>query len=500
MNLSLKRKTAFVAVFMSIFLGFAAYLPISQWVADRNLTSMKSSLSSQLLGLDYSTLQKFLAITSPLSTCNDNTLKVLEMIASTYPSVKHADFTPNGSPSCVSGREKKINRSSGDSIVTFASPTVIWFVFQQQVREIELNSNNGTLSLTVQLTRPIMDGCEDCLSAEVKVKDNAINLISVRQDEQKHQYRFHYTDNIEVSVFYTDEARFQFVGFTPMYLALILTMSCMLIIMFITLSQSDSSILQNLIIEAIDKRALKPFYQPIVVPEGNGYRIVGAEVLLRWITQSGNVILPNSFIPLAEQDGLIDKITEQLINNVLKQLSSIELSPHFFASVNIPPAYLEKTKVAEKLLRKISKSGLDYRVISLEVTERTPFENIEKAAKTIETLRDEGMSIKLDDCGMGYGAFSYLQSLNIDTIKIDHMFVKTIGFESSNTSILDAIIAFAQTSDLSIVAEGVENKRQADYLVNAGVEMLQGDFFGEPMSFGEFKLLLERGSFISREN
>ncbi len=127
----------------------------------------------------------------------------------------------------------------------------------------------------------------------------------------------------------------------------------------------------------------------------------------------------------------------------------------------------------------------------MEITERTKFGDLNKAAECIEILTEHGISIKLDDCGTGYGAFSYLHVLNIDTIKIDRMFVDGIGMEDFKNTILDSILAFARESKLHVVAEGIETKVQADYLINAGVEMLQGTYFGDPVPFKRFRQQLE---------
>lgn len=120
----------------------------------------------------------------------------------------------------------------------------------------------------------------------------------------------------------------------------------------------------GLLNEAIESNALKPFYQPIVKPEGNGYRIVGAEVLVRWRASHGEYIPPDTFIPLAEQNGSIDKITDQLIENVLHHIQQLSLPPSFFVSVNVSPSYLEKPDTADKILNLITDYRLDPRLLA----------------------------------------------------------------------------------------------------------------------------------------
>ncbi|MFD2178211.1 EAL domain-containing protein [Veronia pacifica] len=495
MNLILKRQTIFGVVLVSVVVSLLLFIPIQDWVVDRKLSDSTSEFAEEIFGLVASGIEDIRKTADSMDDCSPTTINQLTAIPSDHPNIVKADFYPLEGRSCIeSSRVKEWDKSK--PLLTIDA--LRWETNKKRFNRISVTTTSGMLILTIRPINELLKDCPKCIAVNVAQAGSTFNLFASITYDYEHTFQFSYIDNVNVVFHLNKDAKRIIAGATPIYLSMLICMSAILIVLLLALNQSDNRMLENLLNEAIDKQALKPFYQPIVKREENGFRIVGAEVLVRWITRNGKTILPSSFIPLAEQNNLIDRITDQLIDNVLAQLVRLQLPPNFFVSINIPPAYLEKKNVANKLIKKIELAGLSYDVISLEVTERTPFKNLDKAAKSIEILKAKGMSVKLDDCGMGYGAFEYLQSLNIDTIKIDLMFVKTIDIEPKNTAILDAIIAFGKTSDLHIVAEGVENNIQSDYLIDAGVDMLQGDFFGEPMNFYNFRRVLTGSTYFTR--
>ena len=116
-------------------------------------------------------------------------------------------------------------------------------------------------------------------------------------------------------------------------------------------------------------------------------------------------------------------------------------------------------------------------------TERKRFNNLAIASDVIEHLRLKGIDVKLDDAGTGYGGFSYIQQLNIRSLKIDKMFVENIGTSDIKLSLLDSIIAFGKEAGMEMIAEGVETEEQSQYLAGQGVNLQQGFYFGRPMTF-----------------
>lgn len=231
--------------------------------------------------------------------------------------------------------------------------------------------------------------------------------------------------------------------------------------------------LKGLLQTGLAKREFVPFYQPVV--DSRSKRVVGYEALLRW--QRGNELIPpGSFIDYAEEQGLILPMTEQLLEQVIRDLP--QLDPAQWVSVNLVATHIEQP-LLRTLLAKHHNPSPDQ--LTFELTERKPIHDIKAATDEITLLQQMGYHFKLDDFGTGYGGFAYLQSLGIRQIKIDKMFVDTIGTNDLKRSVLDAIIAFGRESGMEMIAEGVETQMQVDYLSHMGVYLIQGYIFAKPM-------------------
>ncbi|MFA0350418.1 EAL domain-containing protein, partial [Vibrio sp. 10N.222.55.C6] len=140
-----------------------------------------------------------------------------------------------------------------------------------------------------------------------------------------------------------------------------------------------------------------------------------------------------------------------------------------FMSINIVPEHLENEQFYHKVISLCESFRINAKSVSLEITERLEISDLERAKSTLKHFYQYGINLKLDDAGTGYGGFSYVQELGIDTLKIDKMFVDTIETTDVKTSVLDAIISFIQTSNLKAIAEGVETKEQVEYLKQRGI-------------------------------
>ncbi|MFB2865401.1 EAL domain-containing protein [Aeromonas sp. MdU4] len=235
--------------------------------------------------------------------------------------------------------------------------------------------------------------------------------------------------------------------------------------------------LKGLLQTGLEHREFIPFYQPVV--DTRSHQVVGFEALLRW-QRGSELIPPNTFIDYAEEQQLILPMTEQLLQQVINDLPL--LAPEQWVSVNVVAAHIE-----QPLLRTLL-SDCHHPAptrLTFELTERKPILDIQAATREITLLQQLGYHFKLDDFGTGYGGFAYLQSLGIRQIKIDKMFVDTIGTHDLKRSVLDAIIAFGRKSGMEMIAEGVETQEQADYLHQQGVYLIQGYVFGKPMSLTE---------------
>jgi sensor c-di-GMP phosphodiesterase-like protein len=220
-------------------------------------------------------------------------------------------------------------------------------------------------------------------------------------------------------------------------------------------------------------------YQPIV--DLNSQRWVGAEALVRW-RRSGVVIQPNEFIPTAEASGVITLITEQVAEIVAADLPRmLKLDPNFQIALNLSAVDLrsERTiEVLEKLLRTSSARPSNFEI---EATERNLLQGAE-ANEILAKIRAMGISVAIDDFGTGYSSLAYLETLGIDTLKIDKAFVETIGTGGPTSQVVLHIIDMAHSLQLDLVAEGVESAAQAEFLEARGVPYAQGWHFAKSMS------------------
>ncbi|MCL1066735.1 EAL domain-containing protein [Shewanella olleyana] len=229
-----------------------------------------------------------------------------------------------------------------------------------------------------------------------------------------------------------------------------------------------------------------PYYQPIVnVADG---KVVGAEVLMRWLKGNGELIPPNQFIPYAESQGLIVDMTYSMLDVMVADFEKLaqQKTPLFF-SINIVPEHLKSDRLFDYIKALQDSGKLKQYRISLEITERQPITDLVEARKMLDKFYAIGIDLKLDDAGMGYGGFSYVQKLGISTLKIDKAFIDTIGVKDIfNEKTLDAIISFSKKSGLSVIAEGVETDEQLNYLKEQNVELAQGYLFSKPIAAAAF--------------
>ena len=244
--------------------------------------------------------------------------------------------------------------------------------------------------------------------------------------------------------------------------------------------------IENGLRRAISTDELRIFYQPqydII----NG-KIVGVEALVRWQHPERGLIEPNEFIHVAEECGLIIPLGEWVLRRACKDINrwreeeSLQLS----LAVNISVQQLEMEQFVAKTLSIIKRMNLPRNILELEITEHAIMQDMDKAIDTLGRLTDKGVRIAIDDFGTGYSSLGYLQTLPINTLKMDRSFVQGIKSKGDN-SIIDAIIAMAKGLNLDLIAEGVENEAQVEHLTRAGCYLAQGFFYAPPMP--EEKLL-----------
>ena len=244
---------------------------------------------------------------------------------------------------------------------------------------------------------------------------------------------------------------------------------------------------------ALNHSQLTAYYQPILSLKD--LRIRGFEALVRWNHPSRGLVFPDEFIPLAEESGLIADLDEQVLELACKQLRRWRDSkmPLAWVSVNLSAHQFKDEDLVPKILHTIATSGINPRRLQLEITEGTAVEDPERAVKMLGDLQEHGIRVALDDFGTGYSSMAYLKRLPIDALKIDRSFVQGLPESQDDATIAKTVIAMSQAMGLKVVAEGVENERQAMFLRSMGCDEVQGYMYGRPMTASDASELLKSG-------
>jgi sensor c-di-GMP phosphodiesterase-like protein len=221
-------------------------------------------------------------------------------------------------------------------------------------------------------------------------------------------------------------------------------------------------------------------YQPIV--ELSTGRCVGAEALIRWRRQDGSFVPPNLFIQVAEECGLIRQITARVIELLRKDVPPLlEVFPDFQISFNLSPFDLETGEIVAQLRELSQAKGLSPKNLHAEITERCLL-NAKRAKGTVQAIRKLGIGIAIDDFGTGFCGLSYLNTFEVDFLKIDKAFVDTMGTTAATSQVATHIIDMAKSLNLEMIAEGVETEEQAAFLRHYSVRYAQGWLFAKAMS------------------
>jgi EAL domain-containing protein (putative c-di-GMP-specific phosphodiesterase class I) len=223
-------------------------------------------------------------------------------------------------------------------------------------------------------------------------------------------------------------------------------------------------------------------YQPQVDMESG--RAFGAEALLRWKTEDGTLVPPDRFIPIAEHSGLIIDIGEWVLREACAELVRLRAAGHrdFTMSVNVSQAQFRHPHFLDMLRRALADTGAPAQFVELEITESMAMEEPDLLAQMLAQLKQAGVSIAIDDFGTGFSSLSHLQRLQVDRLKIDRAFVTEITGSARGSSIAEMVIQLARNLDLSIIAEGVEDERQAQILRSLGCLAAQGYLYSRPLA------------------
>jgi diguanylate cyclase (GGDEF)-like protein/PAS domain S-box-containing protein len=246
---------------------------------------------------------------------------------------------------------------------------------------------------------------------------------------------------------------------------------------------SDRLSLESDLRRAIERGEIKVLFQPIVRLEDR--TIAGFEALMRWDHPRLGRLSPSTFIPIAEETGLIVGLGVFALERTARELAAwqraLEVEPPIFASVNVSSRQLLRHDLLHDVKTVLARTGVHPGSLKLELTESLVMENPEYAAQMLQRIRHLGAGLSLDDFGTGYSALSYLQRFPFDTIKVDQSFVRP-GANGARSVLLRSIVKMAHELGLEVVAEGAETESDAIELYQVGCEYAQGFAFGEPMS------------------
>ena len=237
--------------------------------------------------------------------------------------------------------------------------------------------------------------------------------------------------------------------------------------------------------DAVDRGEIVPYYQP-VIDLATG-RLVGCEVLMRWQKPNGTIATPDEFIRLAETSEIGWPLTLNLMRQVRHDLErSFGERPTLKIAINLFNAHFGRLRTVTDVESIFGGSTIAFSQLVFELTEREPLGDIDRARVVIRRLQDLGARVALDDAGTGHSGLAYLHQLGVNMVKIDKLFVDTIGEGRTPTPIIDSLIRLAHVLGMEVVAEGVETFQQVDYLRERGADMAQGYLFAPPLPVRAF--------------
>jgi len=240
---------------------------------------------------------------------------------------------------------------------------------------------------------------------------------------------------------------------------------------------------------ALARDEFEVYYQPIHNLEAN--QIIAFEALVRWNHPLRGMILPMSFIPLAEETGLIVAIGDWVLRRACADAAS--WSRDVCVAVNLSPVQFRNPNLLTSVIAALTASGLPARRLELEITESVLLQDSDATLAKLHSLRESGVKISMDDFGTGYSSLSYLRSFPFDRIKIDRSFVNELATRDDSMAIVRAVTGLGKSLGISTTAEGVETKEQLALLRSEGCTDAQGYLFSAPRPAADVERMLRSG-------
>jgi len=315
------------------------------------------------------------------------------------------------------------------------------------------------------------------LSIEYEGSTISINLIGVigyQEIDDDFEYRS-VIANTSIACQYAKSTKRQIVKLTPELLE-----------MFISINNIEHTFKDEL-----KKGNFQVFYQPKFDIETG--KIIGVEALSRWI-KNGDIVPPSMFIPILEKNGDIVTLDLFVLENLCKDIHNYRNQGNHIvpASCNLSRKDFEHDDLEEKIINIIKKYNVKTEDIVIEVTETTNLEEKERLARFINTMWQNGIMTSIDDFGTGYSSLSVLRDFKVNEIKIDRSFINRDVLNESDEIIISSIIDMAKKLNINVICEGVETKKQADFLVKYGCFRAQGFYYSKPIAKLEFEDMLKK--------
>ncbi|WP_229007199.1 bifunctional diguanylate cyclase/phosphodiesterase [Methylophilus sp. Leaf408] len=248
--------------------------------------------------------------------------------------------------------------------------------------------------------------------------------------------------------------------------------------------------MENSLQKAISNNELLLFYQPkISIKTG---KIIGAEALIRWSHPEWGLMMPDRFIKIAEESGLIKGIGHWVLREACTQNKKWQDAglPEIPIAINVSVVELHHAHFTQEVMKVLLQTGLQPYNLELEVTESVAFQSEATVIHDLNKLKEMGVRLSVDDFGTGYSSLSYLKLLPVNTIKIDKSFIRDIQIDINDAAIVTAIIKMSQSLGLTVIAEGVETQAQLEFLKSHDCDEMQGYLFSRPLPADEFEALL----------